>query len=455
MKKYWTLFVAALVALSSCQNENKEPEAPKAVFTITSEKTLNFDAEGGEGVVTYAIENPTATGIVEASVQADWVSEVRTQSYGEITVVVDVNVEEQERTATLTLTYEGIVETVALVQAAGYAGVGNDFVREASQIVGFYYGCYFSDDPNYFIHLTNVGFDAEGAARPNGWFYTIDCYSVVEPSGSQIRVPEGVYEVDVMSSCAPNTINISYSAYFTTDEDGQTLDELGIESGTMTVTEDRIVLNITDEQGQTHYVTYEIGDYSLSDATGSQDPDEPEIDPDFGNSNLTETIELNTRYWMSAGYYYGDYYGVGYGNWMITFFPQTGNGDRITLDFVGPGLGADTDLSGIYTCSEGAESMTFAPGFYSEGYVIGSWYLQLDGGYVDFEGLRAPLVDGSFELTKNEDGTYNLVMELYDNAETPNLISGSWTGTLDFQDVSSAPARQSMNKQVSKKVRSI
>jgi hypothetical protein len=79
----------------------------------------------------------------------------------------------------------------------------------------------------------------------------------------------------------------------------------------------------------------------------------------------------------------------------------------------------------------------------------------LDGGYVDFEGLRAPLVDGSFELTKNEDGTYNLVMELYDNAETPNLISGSWTGTLDFQDVSSAPARQSMNKQVSKKVRSI
>ena len=140
---------------------------------------------------------------------------------------------------------------------------------------------------------------------------------------------------------------------------------------------------------------------------------------------------------------------------MITFFPQTGNGDRITLDFVGPGLGADTDLSGIYTCSEGAESMTFAPGFYSEGYVIGSWYLQLEDGYVDFEGLRAPLVDGSFELTKNEDGTYNLVMELYDNAETPNLISGSWTGTLDFQDVSSAPARQSMNKQVSKKVRSI
>lgn len=459
MKKFWAMFMVACVALSSCQsNEKQEPEVPQPVFILTSSASLNFEAEGGEAVVTYSIENPTPTGIVTATVEdaATWVTEIRTQTYGEVAVVVAQNEVEESRTATLTLTYEDQSATVELVQAAGNPEIGTDYVREATVLTGLYYGRLFSDDPNYFFHLSNVGFNEAGEALPGGWFYTIDCYSVVEPSGDPIRLPEGTYEVDVQASCAPNTINPDYSMYFETGANGETVKELLIMDGSLVVTESMIELRITDELGQTHYVYCENGDYAFMNVSGSDNPDNPEIDPDFGNSNLPEDLELDTRYWMSSGYYYGDYYGIGYGNWLISFFPETGNGDRITLDFIGGGLDPNFDLSGTYACSSDLESMVFAPGFYYDGYIAASWYTQVKDGYVDLEGLRAPLVDGMFQLTKNDDGTYTLVMEVYDNAESPHKISGSWTGILDFKDVSSAPARESMSKPLfSKKVRTI
>lgn len=48
----------------------------KPVLTLTSASEMNFTAEGGEGVITYALENPQNGTNVEASCEAAWVTNV-------------------------------------------------------------------------------------------------------------------------------------------------------------------------------------------------------------------------------------------------------------------------------------------------------------------------------------------------------------------------------------------
>ena len=48
-------------------------EALEPVLTLTSEAEVNFTAEGGEGVITYTLENPVEGTKLEASCEAAWV----------------------------------------------------------------------------------------------------------------------------------------------------------------------------------------------------------------------------------------------------------------------------------------------------------------------------------------------------------------------------------------------
>ena len=74
MKRLLLLF--ALVAFAACQTETPEPqpqpepepqpEVKEPKLTLTSESILEFEAAGGEGAITYTLEN-SVEGRVHAS----------------------------------------------------------------------------------------------------------------------------------------------------------------------------------------------------------------------------------------------------------------------------------------------------------------------------------------------------------------------------------------------------
>ena len=90
MKKLFYLLLALPMMLAACEeapvNEPTgpntpdgpdEPDAPvveEPKLTLTSEATLSFSEEGGEGVITYTLENKKEDVELSATCEADWVS---------------------------------------------------------------------------------------------------------------------------------------------------------------------------------------------------------------------------------------------------------------------------------------------------------------------------------------------------------------------------------------------
>lgn len=60
-------------AMFACENPEEKIEP---VLTLTSESEMNFTAEGGNGVITYTLENELAGVNLAAECSADWVSDV-------------------------------------------------------------------------------------------------------------------------------------------------------------------------------------------------------------------------------------------------------------------------------------------------------------------------------------------------------------------------------------------
>jgi hypothetical protein len=79
LKNLFYLLLAAPLAFAAC-NETPEPEPqPKPepeknpTLTLTSAATMEFEAVGGEGVITYTLENAVEGTELTAACEADWV----------------------------------------------------------------------------------------------------------------------------------------------------------------------------------------------------------------------------------------------------------------------------------------------------------------------------------------------------------------------------------------------
>ena len=68
---------------------------------------------------------------------------------------------------------------------------------------------------------------------------------------------------------------------------------------------------------------------------------------------------------------------------------------------------------------------TFMPGYIDDGYLAGSWYAELEGGYAT--GVKAPLTEGTVTVTLNGDGTQTYTFDCTD--DMGNKITGSVTAT--------------------------
>lgn len=323
---------------------------------------------------------------------------------------------------TLRVVIGGYTHTVTYTGAPKiYVGLPEeDTAFEASYAYAYYYGDQYAPGyaDNYYLFLSDLGLDEEGYEQANGTYYRFDIYAPLG-DGNGTKIPAGTYTIDDTDSGALWTATLSYSAYFVLDEYAWDFVENDYPaSGTIVVGEDG---SITAEvtmlmSGATHTATYSGGDiviYDFSEGEGGGSEGGPYSTLEYDwNCNLS----AHTLYYEA----YGDWYEVGYQNWVIAIMPNSQEGDFVQFDILG---GTDSSsFAGEYTISDSLESYTAFPGYIDEGYMNGGWYYTEDG-YT-----MAPFVDGSLDITDNGDGTFTVEFDVYDDCDYN--ITGSWTGEL-------------------------
>ena len=117
ISKLSLLVVAVSLALTACDKAPVEEQKP-VKFEVTSEASVEIEAEGGDLVIEYTIENPKVGATVMATTEADWIKETE-QSYatdGKIVLLVELNKKESSRMATIEVRYDTFVKSVSVKQ---------------------------------------------------------------------------------------------------------------------------------------------------------------------------------------------------------------------------------------------------------------------------------------------------------------------------------------------------
>lgn len=266
---------------------------------------------------------------------------------------------------------------------------------------------------NYYFGLSDVVIDGGYAVEGATYFY-FDLYNT--EFNETITIPNGVYTFDPTDSCD----NLTAGAYYTYGfykQDSETAIWYIPTSGTVTVSDNKIVAEFVLEDGRKATVTYE-GNISLGNTGGNEGGN--------GISTLEGDLELNETGWTHLAQYYGDYYTADTDNWFVEVYedPYTGNGGYLLLDLlVDP---ANDDWRGTYTVLtdlSDAKGKFVAGGVDEDGYMLGCWYAELaDGG---IGGAMAPIADGTITITAGANGAMTIAYDCVD--DNGNKITGSVT----------------------------
>ena len=345
-----------------------------------------------------------------------------------------------ENSLVLEVTIAGVKHTVTyngapkLYVGGSGGGSGENVEMEANYAYANYFGDQYTPGvaDNYYLFLSDLGLDAEGYEQANGTYYRFDIYAPISADNAT-KVPAGTYTIDMTDSGALWTASLSYSAYFILDEYGW--DYVSNDypaSGTVVVGEDgTIVAEVTMlMSGATHKVTYNGGNIEVFDNSSSGGGDDVVYSTLTGDWNCN--LSAHTLYYQS----YGDWYEVGYQNWVIAIMPNSQEGDFVQFDLLAGT--SDTSFAGEYTISDSLEAYTAYPGYIDDGYLAGAWYYKEDGV------TMAPFVDGWVDIVDNGDGTYTVEFDVYDDADYN--LTGSWTG-----EIASAAELQSVTRSSSMK----
>ena len=110
-------FVLALpLVFAACEpTEEPTPEVKEPKLTLTSFSEINFEAEGGQGTITYTLENAVEGTELTATCEAEWVADV---TAGEtVTFTVAANEETEGRETKVVVAYGELSFEVAVKQA--------------------------------------------------------------------------------------------------------------------------------------------------------------------------------------------------------------------------------------------------------------------------------------------------------------------------------------------------
>ena len=147
MRKLFSLIALAAVTLFSC--ENNEPQGggsdnkidPTLKIKLTSQSVMNFAAAGGEGTITYEFEKleDTRANIAEAATAVDWINNLTSAEEGKVTFDVAPYNGEEERSATIKVSY-GEYSFQVMVKQKGMKHA--DVTFNATHLGGTYWGKY-------------------------------------------------------------------------------------------------------------------------------------------------------------------------------------------------------------------------------------------------------------------------------------------------------------------------
>ena len=207
--RYLMLIVATMsVAFVSCSPDEPTPDPKEYALVINSESTMEFSAEGGEGLIEWALNevtrySPVPQSLPEFSTEAEWIV-LYAEDLGAFAVAKN---EGEAREAVITITYREQTETVTIKQAAPVAEVeAIEFVSavrlscEAYELPWNNFAIAFEDATSeYQLALLLVGTEgdevlAEGTySAENGG---LDLYDSVLMVGlDEYEIAEGVAEV--------------------------------------------------------------------------------------------------------------------------------------------------------------------------------------------------------------------------------------------------------------------
>lgn len=415
-------------------------------MTLISNATLSFDADGGDGSIVYIVENPVDGAKVTASCNANWITNLTVGDI--ITFKVEANTGE-DRSTVIVAIYKDKYFEVAINQAAksesntpdngddnGNNGDTESVSFTAKDAYAIYYGEEYSPGiaDNYYLILSDLGFDNDGYEYPGGTYYIFDIFA---PITSDMTITPGRYNFDINKTNAAGTVALNeYTCYYKMNATGNGYDtEDYPDSGYITFAEDgSIYAEFHFTSGATHKISY-TGDIYVYNAMDSGDNG----GEDGSNSTLTDDhtclLDNHTLYYIP----YGDYYGIGLDNYTLYLEPNDYDGDCMMFELFTSG----SDFAGTYAIDESMGAYTIYPGYieeyYGEYYMVGTWYYT-----GDYENMAA-IIDGDIVITKNSNDTYTVSFETYD--ELNNCIDGTWTGTaIEYVDSYAASNAKRLSK---------
>ena len=120
LKNFFYLLLALPLAFAACE---EDPDVQPVVLKLTSEATMDFDANGGTGAITYTLENAVEGIKLKATCADAWVEDLTAGEQVTFTVVKNETTEARE--TKIVVSYDKASFEVTVKQAAKAADEGN------------------------------------------------------------------------------------------------------------------------------------------------------------------------------------------------------------------------------------------------------------------------------------------------------------------------------------------
>ena len=312
-----------------------------------------------------------------------------------------------------------------------------DYVLEAAVLSGEYNGNIGNNgEHNYYIHLSDKGFSADGKSISNGNYYRFDIFAPGPVRPDIITIPTGRYVLGTKNATVCGTFTPELSSYFINGPCGSPETVLAFSHGTLDITcKDDIYTfeaMLTDISGMTHSVRY-TGAQHLANRSGDTVPD---------YLPLQEDIEINCH--TLAAVNYGPV--NGFDNVIISMTDMTADsvshvtppGSILTLDCYMPVDEAGI-IPGRYEISDlwGMKDYTLSPGEESNGQYVGS-HVQLfkeDRSYLGFLSSGTVYIE---RIAANDSTVYSIETELV--TSSGNTVVCLYEGTIGLTEAPSETA---------------
>ena len=236
------------------EEPNPTPTPEEPVLTLTSENSLQFGCEGGEGVITYTLENPVEGTELKAEATEAWITDV---TVGEtITFAVAANDVVEKRNGRILVTYGEKLFNVFIQQE----GIEPFETFEAEMLVLDNFGILTDGSAyNMNIYLSDIGFSSGGYYQADGTYYRLDLYWDDEPlldEEGYRHITPGTYTFDGTDDANDMSIGYTLSGYMKINSAGSYFEiQEQFEDAELVVTEDSMTLTAY-VAGVKHVVTY-------------------------------------------------------------------------------------------------------------------------------------------------------------------------------------------------------